>query len=58
MSEKKRNERKKKGRRQPRLTKVMQYFVALPGDADGLFSGSDEDAVETVEMRDGENETK
>ena len=36
----------------------MQFFVTVPGDADGLFSGSDEVAMETVEMRDGENETK
>ena len=37
---------------------TMQFFVTVPGDADGLFSGSDEVAMETVEMRDGENETK
>lgn len=50
---------KKRGAASAPLNKSHAIFrCCVPGDADGLFSGSDEVAVETVEMRDGENETK
>lgn len=50
---------KKRGAASAPLNKSHAIFrCCVPGDADGLFSGSDEVAMETVEMRDGENETK